>query len=1375
MNLLRRLRAHAAVRYTAFGLMLVVALLAAAIVGTLTINLGQWPATAWIRGLAEREGSKRIERGLHIGRLDIHVLSGRFRVSDLRIDGLHPGDRPFFTAKQIDIGIDWMPLIRGREVMITSVEMTDWQMLVEKWEDQHNFPKFTSDQDKPAGPKRFTTTLRRLRARRGQFAYEDHEAPWSIVCPNLDITIRNVPTYNGEATFSGGAVKIQQFEPMWANMKATFVLDGPRIHLDRIDLATDGASTVARGDVDLSRWPEMAFDVQSRVHFPRMRQIFFRDERWDVAGDGDFKGRFHLFKGGRDLSGAFTSPNLDVKAGGRVYPFPGLFGSLRWTPAVFEVRDAGAGVFGGAGRFSYSITSNGPGPKIARFDTTYSNVDLSAYTDFVQLAGLRFAGAATGRNLLEWPLGHFSDARGDGRISVTPPAGAALMTPALPDRSGPEPWGPYAPSTLPRHLPIGGEVTYRFGPDAVEFEGGRFATADTHVAFEGTTAWGDRSRVGFHVVSRDWQESDEVLAGILTDFGAPTHAVAFGGRGEFDGQMTGAFRRPRVEGQFTGEGLRAFDTYWGDGTARIVVENSYVTVAEGVARLDGSEIRTDGRFSLGYPRDDGGEEMNARFRVTRHALDPLRHAFRIDDYPVSGRLSGEFHLSGHYEQPIGFGAMTIDNGVAYGEPFDKATSSLRFDGSGARLDGIRITKGSGAITGAAFVGWDSTYSFNADGNGIAMDSLATFSYPRAPLSGVGQFTAGGSGTFDVPRYDVRFLVNELTAAKQPVGQVTGTLALRGKELSGQIDIASASNRLFVNGTGRISFAPQADSEITLRFHDSYLDPYVRVFVPRLSPYMTAVATGSVRIAGALADVDRLLVDGTVDKLEMKLFDPAARNADVIDVVNAAPLRLSMDHHQVNIRDLQLVGADTRLRGSGTIDLHNERIDVQAAGDLNLAVLQGVLPNVRGSGRAALAAAIGGPLRAPLFSGTATVTGGRIRYLALPNSLDDINGTVRFDARGVRLDEVTAVMGGGRVQFGGRIGFDGYSIGTLDVTARGEDMHLRYPEGVRSSVDADLSVRGTMAAPVLGGIVTVKNALWTKRIDAPGSILDLAARRSAGGGAGAGGGGGEGGPAVPLRFDLQILVPSTLHVENNIVQKMVANADLTLRGSYDHPVLLGHADVERGEVIFEGRRYKITRGAIDLTNPSRIEPFFDVEAETNVRVPGQTYRVIVSMAGTTERLSPQLSSDPPLPPADVLTLLFGNAGGQTDYELRALQNPNERQTNILTARATQALASPISSEVGKVLEQTFGVDTFQLTPSFTDPYSSQTKGVNPTARLTIGKRISDRAYLTFSRSLNSVQYDQVILLEYDATDRLSWILSRNEDQTYALEFRVRHAF
>src|SRR5439155_12781867 len=180
----------------------------------------------------------------------------------------------------------------------------------------------------------------------------------------------------------------------------------------------------------------------------------------------------------------------------------------------------------------------------------------------------------------------------------------------------------------------------------------------------------------------DWQESDEVLAGIITDFGSRTGSVAVGGRGEFDGTMTGAFRRPRVEGEFEGEDMRAWDTLWGSGAAHLVIENGYVRVTDGLVRLGGSEIHADGLFSLGYPRDDKGQEIDARFRVVRRDLDGLRHAFRLDDYPVGGLLSGDFHLTGQYEHPLGFGGMTIDTGTAYTEPFQKATASLRFDGVG---------------------------------------------------------------------------------------------------------------------------------------------------------------------------------------------------------------------------------------------------------------------------------------------------------------------------------------------------------------------------------------------------------------------------------------------------------------------------------------------------------------------------------------------------------------------------------------------------------------------------------------------------------------------------------------------------------------------
>ena len=57
---------------------------------------------------------------------------------------------------------------------------------------------------------------------------------------------------------------------------------------------------------------------------------------------------------------------------------------------------------------------------------------------------------------------------------------------------------------------------------------------------------------------------------------------------------------------------------------------------------------------------------------------------------MSGVLTGEFHLTGEYERRFGFGAMTIDDGVAYGEPFESGTASLRFDGAGVRLDGAHV-------------------------------------------------------------------------------------------------------------------------------------------------------------------------------------------------------------------------------------------------------------------------------------------------------------------------------------------------------------------------------------------------------------------------------------------------------------------------------------------------------------------------------------------------------------------------------------------------------------------------------------------------------------------------------------------------------------
>jgi len=217
-------------------------------------------------------------------------------------------------------------------------------------------------------------------------------------------------------------------------------------------------------------------------------------------------------------------------------------------------------------------------------------------------------------------------------------------------------------------------------------------------------------------------------------------------------------------------------------------------------------------------------------------------------------------------------------------------------------------------------------------------------------------------------------------------------------------------------------------------------------------------------------------------------------------------------------------------------------------------------------------------------------------------------------------------------------------------------------------------------------------------------------------------------------------------------------------------------VLRGAVIFEGRRYVVTRGTIDFTNPSRIEPFLDVEAETRVRVPGETYRVTIRATGTPDRLSAfTIDSDPPLPEYEVLALLFGGTSPGKDVEFRQYTRGETSQQALLRERMTRALTGLVSSEVGRVVEQTFGVDTFQLMPSLVDPNQRFSGRIDPAARVVIGKRLSDRVFLTYSRSLSSSTRDQIIVLEYDQTDRYSWIFSRNEDGTYALDVRIRRTF
>ena len=103
------------------------------------------------------------------------------------IEGLKPTDRPFLTAKTVFVNLPWWTIF-SKELIVENVDMNDWQMLVEQFPGRHNFPRNLARR----GPQRerwFKYDPASVIARNGQFTYDDHTVPWSVVCRNLNVHV----------------------------------------------------------------------------------------------------------------------------------------------------------------------------------------------------------------------------------------------------------------------------------------------------------------------------------------------------------------------------------------------------------------------------------------------------------------------------------------------------------------------------------------------------------------------------------------------------------------------------------------------------------------------------------------------------------------------------------------------------------------------------------------------------------------------------------------------------------------------------------------------------------------------------------------------------------------------------------------------------------------------------------------------------------------------------------------------------------------------------------------------------------------------------------------------------------------------------------
>ena len=356
---------------------------------------------------------------------------------------------------------------------------------------RHSFPKFNTGGG--SGPRRFVTTMQYVRTRNGEVTFEDHGTPWSAVARNLDITVTKFAAIAERRRFHGGTIKIQNYVPMSASMKAVFRVDGGIVHFERMDL------TDRRRRVDHHRrrrhralaGADLPGEIGRRLQAHARAVLCERDLH--PVGRGALRRRVSSLQRRTVADRRFRERRgRPPHRRPRLPSFPTCKGKLAGCPNRFDVTDTTTGFYGGTARLKYSIAPLGrPQPATRAFDAEWQDVDLASYSDFLA------DGGRAPRRQMERPqparLAARPVPRARGRRllrggSAGRRAGA-VRRPRERSASGPEQGGAHPPIG---HLPIAGQVTYRYDRDWLEFSDGRFSTPATDVTFSGAHGLGRR-------------------------------------------------------------------------------------------------------------------------------------------------------------------------------------------------------------------------------------------------------------------------------------------------------------------------------------------------------------------------------------------------------------------------------------------------------------------------------------------------------------------------------------------------------------------------------------------------------------------------------------------------------------------------------------------------------------------------------------------------------------------------------------------------------------------------------------------------------------------------------------------------------------------
>ena len=1308
-------------------ILLALLLLAVALAAVITVIVETGAAERWARGYIVKKIESSTGARVELGAFHFRLRGLRVELDDFTLHGRESAaSPPFFHADRIRVGVHIISLFR-KKISLSDLEIDRPSVFVRVDKNgQNNIPRpAVSHPGKPWREQLFNLQIAQLKISDGTMDFNDAKIPLDAdgndfqFVMNYEARSAGKDAYVAQLGWKQVRVALRKYLPFRSDISTRFTLTRDSVSIDDFQWKLPHTVVNGRGEVKNFKPLDVNFHCQARIWLPDLRQILRKpsvpDGRVDFTGNGTYaqtklKMQGHYLAQGVRLKfhwfhagGIESWGNVDVA-------------NKHLTMPTFEAKALGGGVKGRLDMDFHGLAF--------RTETQMSGASLAQVLDAVNNSSMPV-------RTLHW----------DGSMAVNAVTTWNRDFKNVTSR-GVTTW---LPTTSPAHgkLYPTAQINFDYSMDrhAVSLAPSSIATPNSRVTFDGTLGKKDSAlNVAFHTTRiADWEDFISYLRS------AKKNSAPVTGAADWKGEVTGPLSGPTFTGAFEAQNAHFGRLYWDDITGRMIYSPFEFELTHGIVKRGHSTANLELRLGLNgkwsFPKN-GPWSLDAHF--DHASTDDLQSLFGTS-YRASAVMTAEFHGSGTRQDPVLDGDFKLQQLLAYGIHVDRASGHLSLRHDRIRITNAKLARDTGRVTGNLLYRPSSRdVEFQMTGTAISLGKFHFLQTKSLPMAGELNFNLSGSGPIRAPQAHGTMQVDNLQFGSEVLDSFAGRLDSDGHvarlELHSIKTVGKLAGQLQVGLSGNYPITGQ------MKLDHIDLDPFIAAGLHLRQLTGHSSIDGQLRFSGEARQPSTIVMQANLSRISL--------DYEYVKLHNEGPVRLNYRRSEIHVEQATLTGTDTNFHISGDAKFSGDRaLNLRVAGSVNLRLASGLFPVLDARGVAQLNTTVAGTFSSPRITGQAKLVNVSAHYGDFPAGINNLNGDMVFDRSRLLFDNLTAEAGGGKMTLSGSVGY-GETPVRYEINAVADRVRIRYPQGLSWLLSGNARFSGTPNAALLSGNVRVQRITFASNVNF--AALSVSSQTITG-------------PTTTSAYlrNLQFDIQANTSAGARIVwagAHFTAEGGVHVRGTWEHPIVLGSIHLLTGEMAFHGNTYHLTRGDINFSNPFRFDPVLNVEASTTIN----PYEITLDFSGPASKMQLSYRSDPPLAASDIISLLaLGTPGQETGF----MTSSSSQTQNF---GATALLSEAISSQLGGPIARLFGVTNFRVDPFLASSLATNGVEQSTAARVTIQKQVTKDLSVTYSTNANSNQ-QQVIEVDYSIRRDITIVALRDINGIFGINIKFTKHF